>query len=315
MGKNIRIFFRILFVSCLGLLVFFSLSNKNTRVSALSSVLVKKHQPTKTLLDMLDNFGVSHDGTLSSIVAQTQKQWLRKKGLERWQIEDTFKNKKDEMSAWFYQVMAIQEIKPSLMSYDYLLVMGASYPGLCARLKYALELWQRGIRCKKIVFLVGQRSLDSDIESEEVLTGPILGGIQSKEGWCRPLKMPLVEIDLAKMLFDRIELPADMKDVATVFGDTPNRVDENGLISRPTMPDTVKSWLLNNPEPGSCLIVSSQPHCGYYDAAMRLILPACFPFEVVGASCDKNVHCGVVLDALARWLYQELALNNNKTVV
>ena len=68
--------------------------------------------------------------------------------------------------------------------------------------------------------------------------------------------------------------------------------------------DTFIDWLKQNPESGSCLVISNNPYIGYQDLVARTFLPSDFKIETVGSQ-GSGEKVSVYLDNLARWLYQE----------
>jgi hypothetical protein len=83
-----------------------------------------------------------------------------------------------------------------------------------------------------------------------------------------------------------------------------------GKPMRPDTKDTLMAWLQSAPQNGKYLFVSSQPFCGYQFAVIKNALPQELAFEVVGKGTNPEANpraAAVILDALARWIYQEEA--------
>ena len=80
----------------------------------------------------------------------------------------------------------------------------------------------------------------------------------------------------------------------------------NGILKRPTTPDTVLDWLKIKPHPGLCLAISNQPYVLYQDSVLKTVLPPSFTVETIGEKMDEtSYNVSLLLDNLARFLYQE----------
>src|SRR3989344_6686161 len=88
--------------------------------------LVSAEVMTPALLQLLEVTGVSHDGTLSSIVEETQKHWLRPIGIERWEMTDLDKETREKVFVLADQLGFIQECRPTQKEYDYAILLGAT---------------------------------------------------------------------------------------------------------------------------------------------------------------------------------------------
>jgi len=257
------------------------------------------------VFDLLRMFNVNHDGTLEGIVNQTQKQWLRQKGKERWEIEDVFADKRESAMPLFEKLQVTHEIKPTKNFYRYALLLGATVSRVRNRLAYLINLWSKGIRFEELVFLGGQRPLAPKLESKDVLFDRTNKDLAIRTDWS-PGTVPQTETEMMKMVFDQAELPKKMRDVRVLFVDVPMKKLKDGTLKRPTTPDTIKAWLQMGPEPGDCLAFSNQPYIGYQHATLKTLLPKNFFIETVGASYNpKVIKIVVLLDAVARWFYQE----------
>jgi len=256
------------------------------------------------LLELLDFLEIEHNNTLKSIVDTTQKKWLRQTGKERWEMEEKFPEKRQKLINLFDQLGTIKEIKPQKKQYDYVLFFGASFPAFKRRLNFLFQLWNDGIRFNTVVFLGGQRPLDPQLESPEILLDTATNSFPYKKAWELKTEMPQTEIDMMKFVFDQAELPQGFELVNLVFVDTPMQKTDSGQPRRPITVDTINKWLKTYPKPGSLLVISSQPHVGYQDTVARTVLPSHFSIETVGAAAGPGLKTAVYLDNLARWLYQ-----------
>ncbi len=252
-------------------------------------ILTNEGKPSTSLSTLLQKFGLAQD-TPQIIVDGTQKEWLRTAGKERWESEDPHANLKSELMPLFKEAGVVDEVKPNEKEYDYILVMGALRARAQMRIDYAAKLWNEGYRFKEIVLLGSERKLDATQEPASAFgEGPT----------------PQTEYEMMRWVYDHTNLPAEMKKVKTSIINTPNTIDANGQVKRATTADTIKQWLKDNPKPGSCLIVSNQPHIGYQAAVVKSYLPESFKIIPVGDAMSSTARTCEILDALARWIYQE----------
>jgi hypothetical protein len=283
-----------------------------TTQSLRSALFDAQGNPAPALLDLLAFLHVQHDGTLDSIVAATQKEWLRQAGKERWQVEEKYPELRNQLMPYFEKVITLQEIKPLHDHYDYGIVLGAMVSRVRMRFAYLIDLWRAGVRVDKIVFFTGQRKLDPEQESSQILLDANNGFLPFKKDWHLTTPLPTIEIEMAKLVYEQADIPADMQKIPVQFADAPSQIMPDGTIRRPNRIDTINAWLAANPTPGSCLCISTQPHIGYEDAALRTSMPATFSIETVGPAARPTVRNVEILDALTRWLYQEQQMRNLK---
>lgn len=239
------------------------------------------------LFDLLDLTDVYCDMTLPAIVEATQKAWLRKEGTERWEVQESYSPKKQEKIAELCDQMGFfEEVPPTQMHYTYCCIFGAALPSVKARILYAKELWERGIRFDRVVLLTGDRPLDVRIDQIPELDG---GHFEN-------------ETDAIVALYAALTLPEGFRALPVTVVATPKIGSK-----RPSTWDTLRQWLSANPMPGTCLMVSNQPWVKYQDAVARCSLPEEFPLKTVGAKSlpSYRLRAGVMLDNVARWLYAE----------
>lgn len=260
--------------------------------------------PHESLDALLRLFEISHDNTLESIVSGTQKNWLRKPGKERWELTSSYSAQArsiilNECS----KLGMIHEIKPQRKKYDYAIILGGTVQTMRKRFAHVLELIKQGRTFNLIVFLCGQRPLNKAIESDDTLVSYTNSTLPANMNWQRPAMLPQTETEMTLMIIDQTLLPNDLKEKIMVI-DTPCKTGPQGNLLRPTTGDTFASWLATLPQPGTVLVISSQPYVGYQDAVARTFLPKEFTCETIGRSDENDYSDVVLLDTLARWLYQ-----------
>ncbi len=268
--------------------------------------IVQGGKLSSTLLEILQITNIKHDGTLASIVEATQKDWLRKAGTERWEMDNAREELKPALEPLFKKLGIIDEVAPTAKQYTYGLILGATITSMRERFAYALDLWKKGVVFTHLVFLVGERPLDPVKESEAILYDAQNVYLPFRPDWKNQNVQPKTETDAAKLLFDQANLPKEFKDsVKVTFIDTPMQKLPDGTFRRPNTGDTVNLFKpMLEKTPGTILAISNQPYVGYQDAVTRTLL-AGYSVETVGAKAKGSLHIGVTLDNLARWIYQE----------
>lgn len=223
----------------------------------------------------------------ADIVFETQKRWLRKPHQERWEMDELSPDQKTFVIHWGLEQGLFAPWKPACKCYDKALILGATTPRMQMRLDYLKQLWGEGIRFHEIVWLTGDRPLDARVDE---FTDRCAN-----------------ESEAAHVLWEEASLPEEMRLLPVVFVAVPMKI-EGFSQKRPNTEDTIAAWLKLTPEPCKALFVSDQPFCGYQFAVIKAALPNAFPFDVVGQGVDCTLHppaAAVILDCIARWIYQE----------
>jgi hypothetical protein len=265
------------------------------------------------LLKILAITGIEHDGTLSGIVAQTQKNLLRKDGTERWQIGNQFELLHDQLEPLLQELGFINAVIPTHKEYDYVLVLGSLAPSFRTRLAHLLKLYEKGIRFKKLVIQTGERPLDAVQESKDLLFDRNNIELPIRSDWQESVDLPKTEVDMVNMVLDQAQFPDGFKDMVTIEVISAPMQHVNGSIRRPNTGDVIKLWLSKKEvQPGAILAISNQPYVLYQHAVLKTLLPDTFNIETVGSAAARPLHIGIILDSLARWLYQEHMYNQSK---
>jgi hypothetical protein len=238
--------------------------------------------PSPSLIFLLDLMRLPHDYSLKSIMRVTQQHWLQATK-ERWHFEPREEYRLNYLFPFLQKLGCIDAILAQEKVYDYALVLGGYYTRIKARLAHLAKEWERGVRFKQLIFLTGERFLDSVTES-----------------LLFPLGEKATETDLMRHLFK--EHPLFDKLPLTVV-DTAGTRGQKGW-QRPTTKDTILKWLKSAPMPGKCLFISSQPFVKYQHSVICSALPDTFSCETVGSYTEAGLSLSVYLDNFARWLYQ-----------
>ena len=270
-------------------------------------LLTTESKPTAALLSVLQKLEIHNDGTLASIVEQTQKSWLRPAGVERFQMSDAHASRLEELRPLFKSLGLVDTVYPTHKQYDYALVHGANLIATRGRIALLAKLWLNGVRFNKLVFLTGARTLDAKQEPVAALEDRTQTILPIRSDWHYDQTMVYkTETDMTNLVYDQAQLPAELRAVPVLFVDAPQTVAADGTIKRPTTVDTLVTWLKDKPAPVMCLFISNQPFVGYQDSITRTVLPATFMIETVGFAIPAPYESvSLYLDSLARWLYQE----------
>lgn len=304
-----------LFICLLAILTFvgcavlhdYSLQATNQKVNQVSKLFSHDGRPNAALSEVLKKTSIKHDNTIATIVTQTQKEWLRPFGVERFEMEHNGDNKRQELWPLLVNVGLVNECYPSKKSYEYCLVLGATISTTRVRLAYVARLWNEGIRFKNLVLLTGARVLDPKIESVSALCTASESTLPIRPDWKWDEKnAPGTEAEMMQLVHDQIVLPSGLRNLGVTVIDAPQQMTSTGALRRPNTGDTLVTWLATNPNPAPCLVISNQPFVGYQDSVVRTVVPASFEIETVGSydAADYD-STDVYLDSLARWLYQE----------
>lgn len=261
------------------------------------TVLSEQQQQFKELDTLLNLFNIPHEFEFNSMVDATQT-WRRTPGQERWQLPDikTDSATRDQAIALIREMGLMDEASPASKEYDYVLLLGATVPRMQRRLEHVVKLWQEGIRYKRLVFLVSQRPLDTEIDQVNQLIGNTSGHL------AKPQSRPITETEGAIMLFQFTPMMPEMRSIPVTFVDSPRHWNQT-YWQRPNTRDTLKSWMAKNPAPGKTLVISDQPNGRYQEEVVRQELPETFFVDLAAPAADSETRLAIYLDALALWMH------------
>ncbi len=237
--------------------------------------------------EVLKITGLTYDGTISDLVAVTQKGWLRPAHQERWEIQEhPYEKKRDQLLPVFVRMGLVNAMELTKSSYDHILFMRATVFSMNSRMEKLKEVVSHLASYHDIALLSGCRYL---VQGEREFL--------EKRGWTN---LPETEAGALKRLFEESLTFSDK----VVLIDSPQKKSLDGVMVRPTTADTVEDWLKTQPKKGTVLVISSQPFCHYQRIVTESLLPCTFVVDVVGAQSPENTTMAVYLDMLARTLYQ-----------
>jgi hypothetical protein len=152
------------------------------------------------------------------LVIQTQTQWLRKPHQKRWEMTELNPDQRVFVLNWAKDQGLLTPWKPTCKHYDQALILGATTSSMEKRLNYLNQLWDEGVRFDKIVWLTGDRPLDSRIDSFT--------------DCCHN------ESQAASMIWEQTPLPEGMRSLPVVFVPVAMHV-EGSLKKRPNTQETL----------------------------------------------------------------------------
>lgn len=223
----------------------------------------------------------------ADIIAETQKQWLRQAGQERWDLKELSSDQKQFVLTWASEEGFFTAWQPIDSFYDKALILGATTGHMQMRLDFLKQLWEEGVRFREVVWLTGER--------------PLVPRVDQLTDRCSN------ESEAAFILWQETEMPEEMRKLPAVFISVPMK-NEAGSPKRPNTKDTIIAWIDEEPEPCKALFISTQPFCGYQFAVIKSSLPETFFFDVAGPGAEPSSHpaaAAITLDSIARWIYQE----------
>jgi hypothetical protein len=260
----------------------------------------KAHQALSSIFEVtqvhekIENYKKLQNNTLNeSVIKVTQQEWLRKPGTERSEMAGLHEDKAEALIPYFITLGMCTEIYPQKEKYTYGVVLGALAPTVAKRLKFLDSLCAKGIALDQLVLLTGERALTADEKTY----------LAQHFGLSKDLSS---ETEMMAFLFGQHDLTTHLKELPLHIVDTP----APPKATRPTTNDTIEHWIkTGNPKPGSCLVISSNPFIPYQNAVVKALLPSSFTIETVGPIDSRlegsPTKVALLLDSLARWLYQE----------
>jgi hypothetical protein len=284
-------------------------------------------KPVKPLLDFLKLYNIKHQGTLKSINAAMQENFLRKSGLERWDLVDTAQDVRVRTAALklLKNMGFVDAISHFKVSPDYFLLFGDSLPSVERRFNDFLEQYNAGtLQCKNIILLGSARGLKSDElrRIKDTLGNnfkDFLKDINKKES-------ELTEADMLRYIWRTkaiINLKNKFQESKNLFFINSALINAlktiQGKPQRATTSDTIVDWIKGCiPTPGSCHANVEKPYAVRMEKVLRLALekysrePVSLekPFSITWNSpaSDNNLLMAVYKDELARAYSQEYEL-------
>jgi hypothetical protein len=259
-----------------------------------------ENQTTPAFKQLLKEHLDCESSNLSDIVTATQAGWMRSDDIERWELSNIEADQ--DTVELFRELGLVDAVDPLNTEFDYAIIFGATVQAMRKRLAYLLELYNKGVRFKQIVFLVGDRKRDPVKESDEVLQNKENQYLTNKDNVeCYAQTPPSNETEMAQMIWNQAML-FELSKIPVIFVHAQSTII-NGIVRRPTTIDTVQTWKKeHNPKQGSrILAISSQPHIRRQGFILQSQLPGCF-VETAGPGTNQR-NLPLFFDEIARHLY------------
>ncbi len=223
----------------------------------------------------------------------SQQYWLRHANTERWNMKDDeiLKQSRSEIIALVTKLGFIEEIKPQKKQYNYVLLLGISEPeSLISRINYVAKIWSQGVRFEKIFLLTGE--------------------INIEELWDKWKQQPNLsfehtiktDTELTESVYEQYAKtwPEDLRHISAISIATRAHKESN----RPNTRDTLNEWKKINEQKNNLLIISNQPFVPYQKLVVENVLSSSYQTETVGEKINDVTPVSVILDSVARYLYE-----------
>ena len=261
--------------------------------SLLNGVFVDHFKPREELIQLLTLAGMDETKQdMDEINVWAQKNFLRKG--ERWEAKDhKFEILGPRMKPLLERLGFFQAVNPKWNDYLGALVLGATLSTTKARINNLLEKWNQGVRFKDLYFLTGERDIDPLIEHfDEIQT--------------TRTDLPKTECEMIRWLWNHLDIPKELlQQVQVHFVCAPSkRNPQTGEKMRPTTEDTIKEWLKNGPPTGRYLAISNAPYILRQDLILKMLAPVEYELDTIGDEVSDSLKMAIILDELARLIYQ-----------
>lgn len=265
-------------------------------------------QPRVNLIQLLELVGMEplnkSENNIEQINNWAQKNLLRQG--ERWQHQTAkFEELKSKIQPLLSELGFIDALFPHFEKYQGVIVYGALLPRARLRLYYLVEQWEKGVRFSQIYFLSGERPLEIKQENKDTFLDDSQSPLKIRKDWPVPSEFPKTEREMIQLIWEQSEIPDDMRKVEVYFTNAPMKEDAKGERSiRPTTDDTIRAWLQTAPPHGRYLAITNAPYINRQDVAMRAIAPCEYSFDTVGSAAGEREKMVIILDELARAIFQ-----------
>jgi hypothetical protein len=243
-----------------------------------------------------------------------QANFLRPKGMERWEEYDLKTNMDDETFANIIKTCKMLRmtgnIYPRHISYDYIVIFGSNVNSMTKECEFVKNELMEVIANNpnvKVFFLTGTRPLDNLIDSNDLIEELHFLGLEA------------TETEAAKLIFARIVGPLNYEIVNVDPSELSKFPNE---LKRPNTRDTIEKLFRDfHLRPGSMLAVATNPFISYQDNVMRNLLQGHEWFdrggtlETAGYCLDIDAYCkilskkqvvNILLDNITRCAYEEI---------
>jgi hypothetical protein len=285
------------------------LENKLLTLGYSRLIFDENYQPRFKLLQLLKLLGMEELNPAEEAILQIN-QWTQKNLLrqgERWQEQSNkFEKHSSKISSFLDELGFVKATLPHFKNYQGAIVHGAQLSRVRLRLDYLIKQWEKGIRFSYLYFLSGERPLDEQQENTNALLSDSDSLLKIRKNWLKPLEFPKTECEMIQLVWEQSEVPEEMRQqVYVYFVNAPMKKDSKSeKLLRPTTDDTVEAWLKCIPPQGRYLAVTNAPYTNRQDLVTRTIAPQGYSFETIGPEASEQTKSVIILDELARFIYQ-----------
>jgi hypothetical protein len=218
---------------------------------------------------------------LNKVIKITQEKWLRPVGKERWDLEDSplLIAQRDNIINLLKKLGFIDEVQPSFKAYESILLLGASDINLVERINYLPKIWKLGVRYKKCYLLTGGNVLKNSTHLTDI---------------------PKTDTDIIIETYKQLsqDWPHLMRQVEVI------PIIVKSKLPRPNTRDTLNTWLERKEKRTNLLVISNQPFIPYQNLVTKSVLKTHYQFETVGNPANSSMLISIMLDSVARCLYE-----------
>jgi hypothetical protein len=268
--------------------------------------------PSQALIALLAETKIKHNGTPLNILQQVQyyspRGFIRPPGLEHGNQLELFEDKTKTLVPLYDKLGFCAEMSPTKSAYNTVILLSGSAKNFRHRIQYFCDL----IKTKKVVD-VGSIIVQTGAEpvpliedsSPEYFQDMTLSPVVKT--WIHPsLASEEPEDKLMKILLAMTQWPEELRNTSINTVASPLCYKPDGQRIRATTKEPLLAWLAKKPTPGDTLVISNQPHICKQDATFQITMPKSFTTETVGPRLFPDTKNAVILDEIARVLYNEL---------
>ena len=260
----------------------------------IEKMITPEHQPSELIFKIAQLTGIYEKHDLASLIKATQNIWRRPLGSEIEDLQPRFVQHTQKLRQLCNQIGICVPILPRMKAFKYGLVLGGAAATMHARLLFLENLIANGtVTIEQLVLLASNRpiSMAAACEMEDV------------SRYLRDTSHLSTETDIVKALIHSTDLFPIIKKIPMIFTQSVAETHD----TRARTGNTVIDWLQTNPQPDTCLAISTAPFICYQHLTLRTLLPASFSIETCGPidpCMTSDIEVDVCLDSLARALYQ-----------
>lgn len=280
------------------------LDDKLLRLGKKERLFDAQGRPRIKLLELLKLLGMPEQFNSCEQINQWAQAHLLRHG-ERWDQQQDFEFLRFELAPLLAELGFLDAPAPHFDTYQGALVYGALLLSIRRSIHYLVEQWKQGVRFSQLYFLCGERTLREVENIQQLyLEGEQLSPV--KKG--PPLSaFPTTECEVARLIWEMTEVPEEMRDLPVSFVNGAKQPDS----ARATRNETVKAWLELAPEEGTYLAIAHAPYHHRQDLVVRELAPT-YQFETVGYKASENMELALILDEVARAIFQINQMNHSK---